>query len=74
MRRARAVAATLLAGLLLNGGPAPAYADEPAVTETVLTVAGTPEPDGAPVDLDVTLRTTDPGTPRPASGPSGSPG
>jgi ABC-2 type transport system ATP-binding protein len=66
MRRTRAVAATLLAGLLLSGPPVPAYADEPALTETVLTVAGTPEPDGAPVELDVTLRTADPGTPRPA--------
>ena len=37
----------------------PAYAED-QVSETVLTVAGTPEPDGSPVRLDVTVMTTDP--------------
>ena len=45
---------------------APAAAAEAPVVETALTVPGTPEPDGRPVDLDVTLMTTDPATPRPA--------
>ena len=68
MRRLPAVAA-LLGGVLLASTPAapilPAYAEEP-VSETVLTVAGTPESDGRPVRLDVTVMTTDPATPRPA--------
>jgi ABC-2 type transport system ATP-binding protein len=69
MRRLLAVAA-LLGGGLLAAGPAaalapPAYA-EVQVTETVLAVAGTPEPDARPVSLDVTVRTTDPATARPA--------
>ena len=42
-----------------------AYAED-QVSETALTVAGTPEPDGRPVRLDVTILTTDPATPRPA--------
>jgi ABC-2 type transport system ATP-binding protein len=68
MRRSRAVAA-LLGSVLLAGSPAApvpeAYAAD-QVSETVLTVAGTPEPDGRPVRLDVTVMTTDPTTPRPA--------
>jgi ABC-2 type transport system ATP-binding protein len=68
MRRLPTVAA-LVGGVLLAAGPAvlvaPAYAEE-AVTETALTVAGTPEPDGRAVSLDVTLMTTDPGEARPA--------
>ncbi len=44
---------------------APARAAD-AVVETELTVAGPPEADGTPVDLDVTLLTTAPGTARPA--------
>ena len=42
-----------------------AYAED-QVSETALTVAGTPEPDGRPVRLDVSVLTTDPATPRPA--------
>ena len=68
MRRSRAVGA-LLGGVLLASGPAAlvpeAYAED-QVSETALTVAGTPEPDGRPVRLDVSLMTTDPATPRPA--------
>jgi ABC-2 type transport system ATP-binding protein len=36
------------------------------VTETALSITGTPEPDGRPVDLDVSILTTAPSTPRPA--------
>ena len=48
-----------------------ARADTPAddttpVTETVLKVPGTPEPDGNPVTLDASLFTTQPGVPQPA--------
>ena len=43
----------------------PAQAAE-AVVETALMIDGTPEPDGRPVPLDVTILTTDPATPRPA--------
>ena len=43
-----------------------ARADEKPVTETVFRVAGTPEPNGDPVTLDLTLLTTDPGTAEPA--------
>jgi ABC-2 type transport system ATP-binding protein len=67
MRRLPAVAA-LLGGVLLAAGPGPvppAYAEDP-VSETVLTLPGTPEPDGRPVGLDVTLMTADPGAARPA--------
>jgi ABC-2 type transport system ATP-binding protein len=64
MRRLLAVAA-LVGGVLLAAAVPPAYAAD-EVTETVLTVAGTPEPDGRPVPLDVTLRTTDPAAARPA--------
>jgi ABC-2 type transport system ATP-binding protein len=67
MRRARAVAASVL--VLLAGAPSglalPAYAEE-QVTETEVMIAGTPEPDGRPVPLDVTIMTTDPGEARPA--------
>ncbi|WP_375422821.1 alpha/beta fold hydrolase [uncultured Friedmanniella sp.] len=45
--------------------PVPANAAVPVV-ETVFTVPGTPETDGRPVDLDVTLLTTSPTTPQPA--------
>ena len=68
MRRLLAVAA-LVGGVLLAAGPVapvpPAYAED-QVTETVLTVPGTPEPDGRPVSLDVTVLTTDPAVARPA--------
>ena len=57
------VGATVLALTpVLTVAPA-AAADH--VVETVLSVPGTPE-DGAPVSLDATLLTTDPGVPRPA--------
>lgn len=59
--------------VLLGVGPntGPAYADGPAedaapVTEIVLQVPGAPESDGAPVTLDASLWTTEPGVPRPA--------
>ena len=54
----------------LATGPAaalpPPAAAATAVVETELSVAGTPEPDGRPVRLDVTLMTTDPARARPA--------
>lgn len=62
--------ACLVGGALLGGLAGPAYADAPAtdtpVTETVLEVPGTPEPDGKPVTLDASLFTTKPGVPQPA--------
>jgi ABC-2 type transport system ATP-binding protein len=68
MRRARAVA-TVLGGVLLAGVPStlavPAYAED-QVIETELRIDGTPEPDGRPVPLDLTIMTTDPGVARPA--------
>ena len=69
MRRARTVAASVLSCALLAGVPSilavPAYAAD-RVTETELRVDGTPESDGRPVQLDVTLMTTDPTVARPA--------
>ena len=59
-RCARCSAGVLLAGLPAASDPAPAYAED-QVIETALTVDGTPEPDGRPVPLDVTILTTDPG-------------
>ncbi|SDU84793.1 ABC-2 type transport system ATP-binding protein [Microlunatus sagamiharensis] len=53
-------------GLAPLGVAAPAQAADDAVVETVLSVPGTPEPDGTSVTLDATLVTTAPGTPRPA--------
>jgi ABC-2 type transport system ATP-binding protein len=44
--------------------PIPAWAEE-RVIETELQISGTPEPDGDPVKLDVTVLTTDPATPKP---------
>jgi ABC-2 type transport system ATP-binding protein len=68
MRRLLAVAA-LVGGMLLAAGPPalapPAYGKD-RVAETALTIAGTPEPDGRPVSLEVTLMTTDPAAARPA--------
>jgi ABC-2 type transport system ATP-binding protein len=55
----------LLILALICGMPIPAYAQE-RVIETELMVTGTPEADGKPVQLDATILTTDPGTPRPA--------
>ena len=53
----------LLVAAVAGAAPAGAAA---AVVETAVTVAGTPEPDGRPVDLDVSVLTTDPGQARPA--------
>ena len=64
MRGARA-ALGLIVALLSVVIPIPAYAQE-HVIETALKVPGTPEPDGKPVELDVSILTTDPSTPRPA--------
>lgn len=64
------LAALLLATLSAGGwllATAPASAEDAvAVVETVLSVVGTPEPDGRPVELDVRLLSTDPAVPRPA--------
>jgi ABC-2 type transport system ATP-binding protein len=57
------VAAVL--GLLIVIVPTPGRAAE-RVIETELRMPGTPEPDGEPVTLDVTILTTDPATPKPA--------
>ena len=53
---------------LIGVGPAllPAYADDAPVTEITLQTPGTPEPDGAPLTLDTSLWTTDPGVAKPA--------
>ena len=66
--RSRVVAALVALGVGLAPlvVALPARAADDAVVETVLTVPGTPEPDGTPVTLDATLLTTAPGTPRPA--------
>ena len=64
MRGARA-APGLIVALLSVVIPIPAYAQE-HVIETALKVPGTREPDGKPVELDVSILTTDPSTPRPA--------
>jgi ABC-2 type transport system ATP-binding protein len=58
-------AALLLIVALFWGVPIPAYAQE-QVIETELMVPGTPEADAQPVQLDATILTTDPATPRPA--------
>ncbi|MCW2811656.1 MAG: putative transporter ATP-binding protein, partial [Friedmanniella sp.] len=65
-----ALAALVLPGLAVVGvasplAPTAARAAAP-VTETPVRVAGTPEPDGRPVDLDVSLFTTSPATAQPA--------
>jgi ABC-2 type transport system ATP-binding protein len=64
-RRVLALALTSLV-ILAALPPRLAVAVDQRVVETTLTVAGTPEPDGRAVRLDVTLMTTDPATPRPA--------
>jgi ABC-2 type transport system ATP-binding protein len=64
MRGARA-AALLLIVALLGGVTFPAYAADQVIA-TELLVPGTPEADGEPVDLDATILTTAPATPRPA--------
>jgi ABC-2 type transport system ATP-binding protein len=58
-------AAFLLIFALLSAIPIPAYAQD-EVIETALMVPGTSEADGTPVELDVTILTTDPVAPRPA--------
>ncbi len=60
---------TCLLICLLTAAPlgAPtARADPAPLTERAFTVSGTPEPDGDPVSLDLTLVTADPGAARPA--------
>jgi ABC-2 type transport system ATP-binding protein len=64
MRGARA-ALLMLAGLFLIFPAVPAYAQD-QVIETVVKVPATPEADGKPVELDASILTTDPATPRPA--------
>jgi ABC-2 type transport system ATP-binding protein len=64
MRGARA-ALGLIVALLSMFIPVPAYAQE-HVIETPFNVPGTPEPNGKPVELDASILTTDPSTPRPA--------
>jgi ABC-2 type transport system ATP-binding protein len=64
MRRARA-AVLMLVALSLICLAVPAYAADQVIA-TELLVPGTPEADGEPVDLDATILTTDPATPRPA--------
>ncbi len=59
-----ALAALLTPALALGFAPPAAAAD--AVTETALTVEGTPEADGASVALDVTMLTVEPQQARPA--------
>ncbi|HEX8488981.1 MAG TPA: alpha/beta fold hydrolase, partial [Propionibacteriaceae bacterium] len=56
----------LVLSLTLMLAPVPARAEDGPVVETALTIDGTPEPDGKPVRIDVSLFTTDPTTPRPA--------
>jgi ABC-2 type transport system ATP-binding protein len=67
-RGAIRLGATLLVTALLVGvGPlSMTAAAEDRVVETALMMAGTPEPDGKPVKIDVTIMTTDPATPKPA--------
>ncbi len=56
----------MLLAVLLAVLPLPAPAADAPVTETPLTMAGTPEPDGKDVMIDVSLFTTDAAVPRPA--------
>ncbi|MGH3338346.1 MAG: alpha/beta hydrolase, partial [Propionibacteriaceae bacterium] len=58
-------AALLLIIALVGGVTFPAYAADQVIA-TELLVPGTPEADGEPVDLDATILTTAPATPRPA--------
>ncbi|GAA3579715.1 alpha/beta fold hydrolase [Microlunatus spumicola] len=64
--RVAAVLGGLVVGLVPLLAAVPAQAADERVTETVLQVPGTPEPDGTAVSLDATLLTTAPGTARPA--------
>ncbi|MBA3527742.1 MAG: alpha/beta fold hydrolase, partial [Propionibacteriaceae bacterium] len=63
--RARGLGSVLLVMVLMLS-PLPALADDPQVTETELTMPGTPEADGKPVPIDVSLMTTDSTVPQPA--------
>ncbi|MDF2746750.1 MAG: putative transporter ATP-binding protein, partial [Propionibacteriaceae bacterium] len=62
-RTTRRLTTAVLVALLLVP-PIPAWAEE-RVIETELQISGTPEPDGDPVKLDVSVLTTDPATPKP---------
>jgi ABC-2 type transport system ATP-binding protein len=64
MRGGRSAVLVLIVALIC-GVPVPAYAQE-QVIETELMVPGTPEADGELVQLDASILTTDPVTPRPA--------
>ena len=64
--RLAALLVALGAGLAPLAVAVPAQAAADDVVETVLSVPGTPEPDGTPVTLDATLLTTDPSVARPA--------
>ena len=58
----RLISAVLVALIMIVPGPSWA---EQRVIETDLQILGTPEADGDPVRLDVTMLTTDPATPKP---------
>jgi ABC-2 type transport system ATP-binding protein len=64
------LAGLVLAAVLVPVGlavvPESAQAAQPVVVETELNMPGTPEADGRPVAIDVSLFTTDARTPRPA--------
>jgi ABC-2 type transport system ATP-binding protein len=62
--RAGRLATVLLVALIVIL-PTPASAKE-QVIQTPLRIVGTPEPDGEPVEIDVTIMTTDPKVPKPA--------
>ncbi|MET1004347.1 MAG: alpha/beta fold hydrolase [Propionibacteriaceae bacterium] len=66
MARRLALLLALALSLLLGIAPISARADDAPVSETPLIIPGTPEPDGKPVSIDVSLFTTDPGQARPA--------
>ena len=58
----RLISAVLVALIMIV--PAPGWAEQ-RVIETDVQIRGTPEADGDPVRLDVTMLTTDPATPKP---------
>jgi ABC-2 type transport system ATP-binding protein len=67
LRHAARLAAILVTALLAGSGPLSVTAvAEDRVVETDLMMAGTPEPDGKPVTIDVTIMTTDPAVAKPA--------
>ena len=64
---ARLAATLLVVALLAGAGPLSlTAAAEDRVVETDLMMSGTPEPDGKPVKIDLTIMTTNPDTPKPA--------